>query len=116
MQGWDDVMWSWAAHQVAMDYREQERLLFYFMDSLTWWLQPKLRSDMEKEKQNKLPDAANYIQELRDAGASEEYIAKELAEMEEEKAKEQRIADLKREPAPQEAGGDDMEILRGPKS
>lgn len=104
-------MWSWAAHNVAEDYKEQGRLLFSFMDTLTWWLQPQMRKQVEKDKANQMPDAENYIDDLRKAGASEEYIAKEMADMHKEQQEKKRLAEISGVP---DDDGDDFEVLTAP--
>lgn len=106
-------MWSWAMRNVSEDNKEQEKLLFSLMDTLTWWLQPEIKQKMAKEEKEQWPDAVNYIKDLRESGASEEYIAKEMAEIEEEREKQRQIDALKNGKVDDE-DADTMEIVRGP--
>ena len=93
-------MWAWASANVTEDYKEQGKLLFSLLNTLTWWLQPEIKSKMSKQNTQQWPEAANYIEELRANGASEEYINKEVKRMSEE----QDNNDF-----------DDMELIKGPK-
>lgn len=104
-------MWAWAVHNVNRDFRERERLLFSFMESLTWWLQPELKKRVEDDKRNRMPDAdlAEYAKGLREAGATEEYVERELAKIAEERRRERQARELLGDD-----DGDDMEVLRGP--
>ncbi len=102
-------MWSWAVHNVNQDFKEREKLLFSFMETLTWWLQPDLKGKIEKEKQNAWPDAdmAHFAAGLREGGASEEYIKTEIEKITAERKKQSETKELLDD-------GDDMQVLRGP--
>lgn len=98
-------MWSWAIENVAQDIKEQGKLLFSFMDTLTWWLQPEIKKQMNKQKTDAWPEAADYIEELKRNGASDDYLAKELDEIEKRK----------KESAETENDQDDnIQLIRGP--
>lgn len=99
---WDEFDWNWAAHNVSRDYQELEKLLFSFMDNLTWWLQPEIKRALEKQNANtqNWPQAEGFVEELREMGASPEYVEKEARE-------------LQPQVDPQEEG-DSFELIRGP--
>ena len=63
-----------------------------------------MKQEDANTKKNTWPAAEEYVQELRNSGASEEYIKKELAALETERASES---------APEDEG-DDIEVIRGP--
>lgn len=96
-------MWSWAIENVAQDIKEQGKLLFSFMDTLTWWLQPEIKKQMAKQKTDAWPEALDYIEELKRNGASDDYIAREVAEM--KKGQEEN---------PESEEGDEIQLMRGP--
>lgn len=104
-------MWSWAIHNVNQDFKEREKLLFSFMESLTWWLQPELKGKIEKDKANQWPDAdlGHFADGLREGGANEEYIAAEVAKIQEEHKKKSQVDALL-----DDEEGDEMQVLRGP--
>jgi len=98
----DDVTWAWAFSNVLRDQEEKGKLLFSLMDTLTWWLQPDIKQKMNRQRTQSWPKAKNFLNELREQGASEEYIKKELARMQEEQVSS-------------EAGfyqGDDLEVIK----
>lgn len=99
-------MWEWASQQVIRDYNEQGELLFSLMDTLTFWLQPEIKKNMQKQKDSAQiwPEASEYIEELRKMGASEDYIQKELKEL--QKEKNENV----------EEDTDTFVVLRGPKT
>lgn len=102
-------MWSWAAENVSQDFREQEKLLFSLMDNLTWWLQPQIRKEMDKNKTEQWPVASGYFDELRNMGASEEYIRKEMdAIQQESEGRDGTSTDT------EDSDDDQIIILRGP--
>lgn len=107
-------MWSWAVHNVAQDIKERDKLLFSFMESLTWWLQPELKGKVERERKNQWPDVdlKSYAQGLREGGASEEYVAAEIAKITEERKRKRDTDELLGREA--EDDGDEIQILRGP--
>ncbi len=96
---------------MRQDFKEREKLLFSFMENLTWWLQPELKGKIEKDKKNQWPDAdlKHFADGLREGGASEEYIAAEIEKIQKER---QRAADVAALLADDD--GDDIQILRGP--
>jgi hypothetical protein len=98
---------EWAFTNVVQDYKEQGKLLFSFMDALTWWLQPEIKAKLSRAGAQQWPDAKNYLNELRKMGASDEYIQKELAAMRKEQAKNAGFSD--------DDQGDDLVVLKGPK-
>jgi hypothetical protein len=104
-------MWLWAMHNVREDLREREKLLFSFMDTLTWWLQPKIKADIRKMEQNRMPDAdlERYAAGLREAGATEEYVANEIAAIEEERQREKEVEQMTKG-----EDGDNLKVVKGP--
>lgn len=104
-------MWSWAASNVSQDFKEQDALLFSFMEELRFWLQPSLKMKLEENERKKkeMPpaDLEQYATDLREGGASEEYIQKELANIRGEVDPQQETDnadDL-----------DEFELIKGPK-
>ena len=80
-------MWEWAIKNVVQDRKEREKLLFSVFDALTWWLQPEIKQKQSRQKENTQvwPEAQKFIDELREHGASEEYVKKELARLQAER-------------------------------
>ncbi len=92
-------------HNATRDFKESRTLLFSLVESATWWLQPQLRSEMEKKKNNRWPAARteNYLQTLREAGASEAYIEKERKAILQEQEGSGFLTNM----------GDNLQILEG---
>lgn len=88
------------------DHEEREELLFSLVDTATWWLQPEMKKKLEEETSNVVhcPTASleQYAQDLRDAGATEAYIKKELMVLSQEQEVEE------------EESGDDIQVIKGP--